>query len=66
MWARMVLLLHLCLVNGESDGDEFAFVRYMKCVAPSDEADEVMNCFRLQWTTSGSGEKKTDLDREGR
>lgn len=56
-----MLLLLLCSVSGESDGDELAFLRYMECVTPLDEVDEALKCVCLQWVTSNSAEYRGDV-----
>lgn len=47
VYVEKLLLLFRCSVKGQSDGDELAFVLYMKCVAPLHERDEALNCVCL-------------------
>lgn len=63
---REVLLLFCCLVQGESGGDEFAFLQYVEFVAPLEELNEPFKCVCLQWTSSGSEEKKRRCRKGGK
>lgn len=59
--AGKVLLLFRCSVKGESDRDELAFVRYMKCVTYLDAKDEVLKCSCPQRATPGSEGKEDNI-----
>lgn len=66
VWAGKVHLLFRFLVRGESECKELGFVRYMKCVPPSDETGEALRCVCLQWAIAVSAEKGHDVEEGAR
>lgn len=44
----------------ESDENEPAFVRYMKCVPSLDDVDETLRSACLQWEAADSAEQNSD------
>lgn len=64
-WAGKVLLLARCSVNGESDGDELATVRYLVCVSVLDKAGEAVKSVRLNRAALGSSEGGKNVERSG-
>lgn len=67
VWVGKMQVSFCCSVKRESDGGEFAFVRYMECAAPLDEVHDAQKCVCLQSTVSAFGKKRDDVERkEGR
>lgn len=59
LWIRKVLLLFRMSSKGESDGEEYALLKYMKCTDPLYNIDERLWCNFLRWST----EDKKDYTR---
>lgn len=52
------------LMKGESEGDELAFLRYLECLPPLDEADEAVGCACRPWATAGFLKREHDVGEE--
>lgn len=53
VWVEKMLLLLRCSLIGESDENAFAFVRYIRSVAPLDKIDHAPKYVCLQRATLG-------------
>ena len=53
MWvAKVVALVRLSVdMNGATDDNEFALVRFMELVPPADNVDKKLGCVVLRWAT---------------
>lgn len=61
VWAKKVLLLSLCLMKKEGEGEELALMRYMDWLLLLDKVHEALRFVCLPWATASSAEKKHDV-----
>lgn len=58
---KLLSLFH-CVVRGEEEGDEMAFVQFTECMLPLYAVDDAQGCVCLRWVTAEGENKETGVN----